>query len=325
VKQARKPCSGHNVRSLGAGFLLASCCAVLVLAAETTTQDAPAAVDPDNVPRVVGGGSVLGGGASIAVIPYALPEIPPDTAEQVGTQSRIGTDPNLSGIYKHEARLFQNPSPSSGIGPGLATAPSPLTLLPALDTDRLGSQADYHTPLLRAWAAELVKRAGEAEAASRPYFERCIQNDGTLVMWSLGNRGLQLLQTPEKIYLFFGQDVVRVVHMNTEHPADLKPSVSGHSVGRWDGETLVIDTIGFDGTSDADRYGTPSTEQMHVVERMRLRHGGQILEIDFWVDDPLVYTQPWTSVITYARSDKLPGERVCQEGQMFPDPLGGSL
>ncbi len=122
------------------------------------------------------------------------------------------------------------------------------------------------------------------------------------------------------MYIFFAQDVLRIIYLNAEHPADLEPSVNGHSIGRWEDDTLVVDTIGFDGTSEGDRYGTPTSERMHVVERMSLRHGGQILEISFWVDDPLVYTQSWTSVVTYARAEKLGIERLCREGQMFPSP-----
>jgi hypothetical protein len=305
-----------------AGLLIASY-ALAVFAADITGPGAAPASDPDNVPRVVGGGSTLGSASGIAVIPYALPQIPADGAAKTPKKTSWGA-PDLSGIYGHRARLFQNPAPSTGVGPGIGTAPSALTLHPALATDRLGSRGDYHTPLLRPWAAELVKRLGEAEAAARPYFERCLQNNGVLLTWSrdpAGKGGMQLIQTRERIYMFYGQDVVRVVHVNSEHPENLKPSVNGHSIGRWEGETLVIDTIGFDGTAEADRYGTPSTEQLHIVERMSLRHSNQILEVSFLVDDPLVYTQTWSSVLTFARQEKMGGEYVCRESQMYPTPF----
>ena len=304
----------HLVRGLAAG-VVACACVLPVCAAEDA-----ASVDPDTVPRAVGGGSTLGGSASISVIPYALPEIPEDAVE--GKKTLWGA-PDLSGIYGHRARLFQNPWPSTGVGPGIATAPSALTLHPELDTDRLGSWGDYRTPLLRPWAAELVKQLGDAEAANQPYFERCVRNHGLLLAWArdpAGKRGIQFLQTPNRMYIFFAQDVLRIIYLNAEHPADLELSVNGHSIGHWEDDTLVVDTIGFDGTSEGDRYGTPTSEQMHVVERMSLRHGGQILEISFWVDDPFVYTQSWTSVVTYARADKVGGEYVCQETRLYPPP-----
>jgi hypothetical protein len=308
------------VRTFLVGVICA--CALPAMAVDSDTENDGAAVDPDTIPRVVGGGSTVGGAQNILVIPYALPQIPADAAAQVGKKTPWRA-PDLSGIYKHRARLYQNPWPSTGITPGTTVGPMALTLHPELVTDRLGSRGDYHTPLLRPWAAELVKRFGDAEAASQPYFERCLQDDGLLLTWSQdpgGNRGMQILQTPERLYLFFGHDVVRIVHLGTEHPAEYEPSVNGHSVGYWEGETLVVDTIGFDGTSEGDRFGTPSSEQMHVVERMNLRHGSQILEVHFWVDDPLVYTQPWTSVVTYPRAERLGREYVCREGLMFPSP-----
>lgn len=295
--------------SIGATLTVAF--AVSAFAAEETP-----AVDPDTVPRVLGN-STLGGDAGVAVIPYALPKIPKDA--EVGRKTPWG-DPDLSGIYWHHARLFQNPTFSTGVAPGVSTAPSALTLHPTLYTDRLGSGGDYHTPLLRPWAADMVKRLGDAEAASMPYYERCWQNNGMLVSWSLGNRGVRLVQTRDRLYLFFGQDVARVVHLNEQHPANIEPSVNGHSIGWWEGDTLVVDTIGFDGTSDSDRYGTPTSRELHVVERLRRRQGDQIIEIQFWVDDSSVFMQPWTSVITYFRAEKLGLERVCREMLLFPSP-----
>ncbi len=305
----------HNVAGIAAGLATSALlCAATALAAEDAR-----AVDPDTIPRAVGRGSAVGGGQNIPVIPFELPEIPENTV--VGKKTPWD-HPDLSGIYQHAVRIYQNPWPSTGIPPGTTVAPTALTLHPTAVTDRLGSRGDYHTPLLRPWAAELVKQLGDAEEANDPYYERCLANDGLLITWARGNRGLQVLQKPERVYLFFGQDVVRIVHLNAEHPTDLEPSVNGHSVGHWEGQTLVVDTISFDGTSIADRYGTPTSGQLHIVERMSRRHGEQILEIHVLVDDPLVYTQPWTGVVPYWRAEKLGGERVCREGLMFPPIYG---
>lgn len=296
-----------------AGVMVASAGAAPLWAAEAPAKS-DAALDPDSVPRQVGGGSTVGGAAGIRVIPYAQPKIPPDAPRQM---PRIGGVPDFSGIYWHEARTFQDPAPTSGIGPGFGTAPSALTLHPDEVTDRLGSRGDYRTPLLRPWAADLVKLFGDAEHASQPYYELCQKNNGIFVMWSLGNRGLQVVQTPARVYLFFGQDVVRIVHLNAKHPAGLAPSINGHSVGHFEGDVLVIDTTGFDGTGYSDRYGTPSSDRLHLVERMSLSRSAQLLEVDFWVDDPIVFTQPWRSVVTYPRGTKLGNERVCRETRIF--------
>lgn len=301
------------VRYLAAGFLYVA--GVPAIAADSVPP-----VNADDLPRVVGGSSAVGGSQNIAVIPYAEPEIPKDA--KVGRTTPWG-HPDFSGLYQHRARLFQNPAPTQGVAPGLATAPSPLTLHPTIVTDRLGSRGDYHTPILRPWAADLVKRLGDAESAGMPYFERCLPDDGLLITWSLdpaANRTTTVLQTPDRVFFFFGHDVARIIHLADTHPPNLVPSVDGHSIGRWEGDTLVVDTIGFDGTPEADRYGTPTSDQLHVVERMHLRQGDMVLEIAFWVDDPAVYTQPWTSVTTYSRTDRLGREYVCAETLMFPSP-----
>ena len=279
-----------------------------VFAAEDTPANDAAIVDLDNVPRPIGGPD------NRPVIPYALPEIPMDV--EVGKKTPWG-HPDISGIYAHELRDWYNPWPSRGVGPGLFGPPTGLTIHPLDVTDSIAHMGDYRTPLLRPWAAELVKRYGDTYAAGQAYFQLCLQNAGLLRSWSRIARGLQILQTPDHVYLFFGQDITRIIHLNTGHPADLELSYNGHSVGHWEGNTLVVDTVGFDGTAWADRYATPTTERMHVVEYISLRHGDQVLEANFLVDDPLVYTQPWRSVVTHPRTEKLGVERVCREYRIY--------
>ena len=70
----------------------------------------------------------------------------------------------------------------------------------------------------------------------------------------------------------------------------------------------------FDGTPDGDRFGTPTGKRMYVTVRMNLRQGGQMLAVHFWIEDPLVYAQPWTSVATYPRAEKMGVERIYREG-----------
>ena len=68
---------------------------------------------------------------------------------------------------------------------------------------------------------------------------------------------------------------MRYIRMNASHPADLKPTPMGDAVGYWEGDTLVIDTVGIkvDDFTSIDRFGTPQSDQMHVVERYRLIDG----------------------------------------------------
>ena len=101
----------------------------------------------------------------------------------------------------------------------------------------------------------------------------------------------------DKVVMHFdntGDHVIRTVHMGAEHPADLEPSRHGHSVGRWEGDTLVIDSVGFNEGFWLDRRGLPHTEQMHVVERFT-RQNMSLIDYEIMVADPGAYTAPWTA------------------------------
>ena len=94
---------------------------------------------------------------------------------------------------------------------------------------------------------------------------------------------------------------------------DVQPTWLGYSTGRFEGDTLVVDSRGFNGKAWLDQVGKPSTEQLHVVERYRRTDFGH-LEIEITIDDPGAYTQPWTVL---ERATLLPEtellEFVCNE------------
>ena len=78
------------------------------------------------------------------------------------------------------------------------------------------------------------------------------------------------------------------------HPADFNPSYMGHSIGHWEGGTLVVDTVGLNGKAWLDRVGHPESDQMHVMERIH-RVDDHTLQVDLTFDDPKSYTKPWTA------------------------------
>jgi hypothetical protein len=103
-----------------------------------------------------------------------------------------------------------------------------------------------------------------------------------------------ILQKPDRIWQIFGQRQ-RVIYLNQEHPKDLKPTYMGHSVGRWEGDTLVVDTIGFKTkTMRLDRVGSPYGPRLHVTELWTKSDDGSYIDVDAIVDDPDFYTQPFT-------------------------------
>jgi hypothetical protein len=96
-------------------------------------------------------------------------------------------------------------------------------------------------------------------------------------------------------------------------PPDPNPSWMGYSVGHWEGETLVVDTAGFNDKSWIDTGGRPHSEALHVTERYRRRDFGH-LEIQITIDDPKAYTKPWTvTEVLHLLPDTELLEYVCNE------------
>ena len=109
----------------------------------------------------------------------------------------------------------------------------------------------------------------------------------------------RILQTATHIFFLFEGNIhtYRQIFMNAKHPdpADLDPTWYGHSVGRFEGDTLVVDTIGFNDRFWFDFAGHPHTEKLHVIERFR-RPDFNTLTYEVTIDDPGAYTRPFTMV-----------------------------
>ncbi len=107
-----------------------------------------------------------------------------------------------------------------------------------------------------------------------------------------------------------------------QHPEDPNLTFNGHSIGHWEGATLVVDTVGFTADTPLERYGMRHSEEMRIVELMRLNEEGN-LEIQTTVDDPVALERPWTTTREYDRHrDWTLAEYVCQENNrnfMTPD------
>ena len=128
----------------------------------------------------------------------------------------------------------------------------------------------------------------------------------------------KLVQTPSLLVMLFEDDLPshRQVFLDGRaHPKDLNPTWMGHSIGRWEGDTLIIDTVGFEDHSWLDSQGHGHSDRMHVIERFRRPDLGH-LQIEFTIDDPATYAKPW--IIERAAeldADDDIGEYVCVEGE----------
>ena len=107
---------------------------------------------------------------------------------------------------------------------------------------------------------------------------------------------VEIMQIPGRVVMFFQYDhfVRQIFTDGRQHPQDLDPSWMGDSIGRWEGDTLVVDTVGFNDKTWLDGEGHPHSDALHLIERIR-RVSHDALTIDFTIDDPKAYTKPWVA------------------------------
>jgi hypothetical protein len=105
----------------------------------------------------------------------------------------------------------------------------------------------------------------------------------------------RIVQTPGIVFIIYEAFTQwrQIFTDGRELPQDPNPTWFGYSVGKWEGDTLVVDTVGFNGKAWLDQEGHPQTEAMHVTERFRRKDFGH-LELKVTIDDPKAYTKPWT-------------------------------
>ena len=185
--------------------------------------------------------------------------------------------------------------------------------------------ADLTNPILQPWVIAQMKRDNDEVLAGKIPFmarERCYP--GGVPEWDIFRRVAPpmvfFVQTPKEVLMIWrGDNQVRHVYMNVPHSAHPKPSWYGESVGHYEGDTLVVDTIGQNTKTFVDNYRTPHTDQLHVVERFRMTDGGKTMEVNIHVEDPGAFTTPWNAVQRYARFEGAPRndgrlvESICAE------------
>jgi len=132
---------------------------------------------------------------------------------------------------------------------------------------------------------------------------------------------VEIANIPGRVVMLFEYDhFVRNIYTDgRQHPKDLNPSWMGDAIGKWDGDTLVVDTVGFNDKTWLDNDGHPHSEDLHVVERMR-RVNHDTLTIDTTIDDPKAYTKSWGGHATYElKPDWNLGEMVCEDNITYGD------
>lgn len=188
--------------------------------------------------------------------------------------------------------------------------------------------ADLNNIILQPSTKEALRKANERSLSGQIIAvpkERC---------WPVGVPAFLLypatpvyfLQTPKEVVMIWMQDhQVRRIRLNDQHAPNPRSEWFGDSVGHYEGDTLVVDTIGLSPRTYVDNYFTPHTAELHVVERFRMIEGGQTLEVKVHVEDPGAFTTPWNAVQLYRRMNNGPMvETVCAEnnGDHFDHDIG---
>ena len=139
---------------------------------------------------------------------------------------------------------------------------------------------------------------------------------------------LEIIQRTDAVYILFeyGSGVRRIYTDGRKHPEYVSPTWMGHSVGTWQSDTLVVDTVGLRPETWIDPTGTPHSDALHMVERFR-RPNRDTLEIDFLFDDPNTFARPWSGTRVYSLGNAAISEYfVCEENlqvgksQRAPEP-----
>ena len=255
----------------------------------------------------------------------------------LGQAAPTSSMPNFSGLWAHPWLPGYEP---------LASGPTSLKNLSRRNgvSNPVQLVGDFNNPILKPETVEVVKKFGEM---SKSYYgfpnprNQCWPNG---IPFVLSSNGLEIFQKKDETVLLYQTDhQVRRIRMNAQHPAKVTPTYFGDSVGHYEGDTLVIDTIGIKPGPFAmiDWFGTPQTPNLHVIERYRLvdyaqakdgldrasgenalpqpatvdlDYRGKHLQLTFTVDDPSVFTTRWSATVTYGKPvDNEWRENICAE------------
>lgn len=145
------------------------------------------------------------------------------------------------------------------------------------------------------WAQSLYQQRSENLGKDDPWTVRCLPM-GTR---HITNGGLaRIIQTPGLIAILYEDLAYRQIHMDGRRlPKDPDPSYMGYSVGHWENDALVVESIGFKDTTWLDMGGHPHTEALRITERFERRDFGH-MDLRVTLDDPKAYTRPWTIAAT---------------------------
>ena len=197
---------------------------------------------------------------------------------------------------------------------------------------RTGKQPTYFVAdltsatVLKPWVVERMKKDNAEVLAGKFAFtpHSFCMPAGVPGFHLYGFQPLYFVQTPKEVIMIYSNDQqVRHVYLDVPHSTNLKPSWYGESIGHYEGDTLVVDTIGLNDKTFVDNFRTPHTEKLHVVERFTLVDSGKAMQVNITFDDPDAFNAPWSVMQRYDRIQRPMDEEICAENnqQFFPIPV----
>jgi len=216
------------------------------------------------------------------------------------------TPDNTTGWIPARAEGDDFISPESGPGPVVSEPGHPYVHNNRF-TQPTYRIADLTNPILKPWLIEPMKKANdEVRAGKVPFTADARCRPGGVPGFDVYAhvRPTFFIQTEKMVVMINESDMqTRRIYLNVPHSANPKPSWYGESVGHYEGDELVVDTIGMNDKTFVDNYRTPHTDRIHVVERFKLIEDGKQLQVTVTVDDPGAFNMPWTAIQRWKRRE----------------------
>ena len=176
---------------------------------------------------------------------------------------------------------------------------------------------------LRDWARQLLEQRRANNSADHPG-ARCLPSG--IPEKNAVPAPFKIVQLPGLVVILYeSRTIFRQIFTDGRPlpPSDAQPTWQGYSIGRWDNDTFVVETAGFNGKSWLDMAGHPATESLRVTERFTRRNVGR-MDLDVTIDDPKAYTRPWTvkQSLRLLPEDELI-EHICEENNKAPTHIFG--
>jgi hypothetical protein len=167
---------------------------------------------------------------------------------------------------------------------------------------------DPNSPILQPWARDALRKYNETALSGTPVYSlhaNCYPIGVLEFLLEPMTRPMYIVQGPKEVVMILESfNDVRRIYLTDKHSPNVKPSWNGDSIGHYEGDTLVVDTIAQNAKTVVDGFHTPHTEQLHVVERFHLIDGGETLEVNVHVEDPGAFTLPWNAIQRYRRFEE---------------------